>query len=269
MQQTFAEEAILTIVLSTVLLFSSGIAVVYYFFHQQKKRFQHQQEVLALQEAFNQIILKSKLEIQEVTLDHISKELHANFSHLASLINIYLSAALAESHGKEKSHIIDAKKLTKQLMSDIKALSVSLNSDHIMKTGFSKALELELHRLEKTGKYQVSFISSGEFFRLPAEKEIVLVRLCQEILNNIVCHAKATTITVTVDFVYNAVQIIIMDNGVGFDIETAKEKSVEKSSTGLMNIAGRAKFVQADLKIESTIGQGTKIEIAIPSTQKE
>jgi signal transduction histidine kinase len=60
-----------------------------------------------------------------------------------------------------------------------------------------------------------------------------------------------------------------MDNGVGFDIEIAKEKSVEKSSTGLMNIAGRAKFVQADLMIESTIGQGTKIEIAIPNTQKE
>src|ERR1700754_2561713 len=99
MQQTFSEETYITIILSTVLLLFFGILVVYYFFQHQKKRFQHDQEVLALRESFSQIILQSKLEIQELTLDHIAKELHANFSHLVSLININLAAALPESKG--------------------------------------------------------------------------------------------------------------------------------------------------------------------------
>lgn len=265
MQKSFTQELILTIVVSTILLFSSGIVIVYYFFFQQRKKFQHEQEVIALREAFYQIILKSKLEIQEVTLDHIAKELHANFSHLVSLININLSVALANSSEGQQQHLIEAKQLAKQLMSDIKILSISLNTDHIMKTGFLKAFELELNRLERTGRYKVTNTIFGPAFRLPPDKEIVLFRLCQEILNNIVRHAKATEIDAVLDFREEEFKILIADNGIGFDINVAKEKSIEKASTGLMNIAGRAEIVNASLNIDSCIGKGTTIEIVIPT----
>ncbi len=264
MQQSISQETALTIVISTTLLLFFICLLMYFFFQQQKKRFLHQQEVIELRESFNQIILQSKLEIQERTLDHIAKELHANFSHLVSLININLSAVLAESSGDVKDHISETKLLSKQLMSEIKALSVSLNSDYIMKAGFHKTIENELQRLKKTKKYQVTYTQTGVPFRLPSGREVVLFRLCQEILNNIVKHSQAQSVDVALDYSEEALSIKIEDNGVGFDIETVKEKSIEKESTGLLNIAGRAKLINANLDIRSSQGSGTLVKVIIP-----
>jgi signal transduction histidine kinase len=269
MQQTFSEETYITIILSTTLLLLFGGFIVFYFFHQQKKRFQHEHEVSSLRESFNQSILQSKLEMQELTLDHISKELHANFSHLVSLININLAAAMPGSEGTIKKHIVEAKELAKQLMADLKTLSVSLNSDHMMKVGFKKALEKELSRLEKTGKYHITYYSSEDVARLPPEKEIILFRLCQEILNNIVRHSKATAVAVSLVRDLNCLLLTIEDNGIGFDPDIAREKSIEKSSTGLMNIAGRAKLVHADLTLESRPGKGTNVKVIVPLSEEK
>jgi signal transduction histidine kinase len=264
MQQSISEEAVLTIIISTMLLLLFVCLITYFFFRQQKKRFEHHREVLELRESFNQIILQSKLEIQESTLDHIAKELHANFSHLVSLININLSAILAQSSGEVKDHINETKLLAKQLMSELKTLSVSLNSDFIMKAGFTKTLEKELDRLTKTKRYEVSYVQSGVPFRLPSGKEIVLFRLCQEILNNIVKHAEAKKIGVNLSYSETTLTVIITDDGKGFDPRVAKERSFEKESTGLLNIAGRANLIQAALDINSSPGNGTEVKVSVP-----
>lgn len=265
MQQNFSEVTYLTIIISTVLLFIFSSLLMFYFTQIQKRKFRHQQEVLELRDSFNQILLQSKLEIQEQTLDHIAKELHANFSHLVSLININLSAILAESNGSVRDHIIETKFLAKQLMADLKVLSVSLNSDHIMKTGFLKALEKELDRLRKTGKYDVTQMQTGQTYHLRPERGIILFRLCQEILNNIVKHSDAKTIKVSLDYTLSSLNLIISDDGKGFDLEASKINRDENESTGLMNIANRAKLINAELTIQSTIGSGTTVTVIIPN----
>ncbi len=265
MSQSLSEETILTILVSTILLLFFVCLLTYFFFRQQKKRFQHQREVLELRDSFNQTILQSKLEIQNRTLDHIAKELHANFSHLVSLININLSAILAKSSGEVTEHIVETKLLAKQLMGDLKELSVSLNSDFLMKAGFNKSLRNELQRLIKTGLYEVTFEQLGAPFRLPSGQEIVLFRLCQEVLNNIVRHSGAKKIEVKLHYDQSSLSLTIIDNGRGFDVLEVKDRSVKSDSTGLLNIAGRAKLINADFNITSTIGIGTQVTLIIPS----
>lgn len=92
--QTSSEVTIYTIAVSGFLIIFFGLAIVYFLFLYQRKKFRHQKEMLEMREAFSQTLLQSKLAIQEQTLDHISKELHANFSHLVSLININLAELL-------------------------------------------------------------------------------------------------------------------------------------------------------------------------------
>ena len=264
MQTLSTEVTALTIILSTILiLFFTGI-IIYFLFLYQRKRYRHQQEVLELREAFGQTLLQSRLEIQEQTLDHISKELHANFSHLVSLININLSGILPQSSTEVKDSIIETKSLAKQLLGELKALSASLNTDHIMHIGFRKALDNELNRLQKTKRYEVSVIKTGEEYRLLPEHEIILFRLCQEVLNNIVKYSKATSITVSLTYSEDSLFLEINDNGVGFDIDQAMNQSAEKESTGLLNIEKRAKLINADFLITSQENKGTTIRIKIP-----
>ena len=260
----YSEEIILTILITTALIFGLIFLAGYFFFHQQKKKFLHQKEVIELRESFNKTILQSKLEIQDRTLDHIAKELHANFSHLISLININLSVILSESSGDVRNNISETKLLAKELMHEIKALSVSLNSDFIMKAGFIKALQNELQRLTKTRRYKVIYTQKGVPVHMPSGQEIVLFRLCQEILNNIVKHAQAININVALTYESQALKLMIEDDGIGFDKIRIFENAIQQESTGLSNMAERAKLINADFLLKTKPGQGTKIEINIP-----
>lgn len=264
MQSSFSQINALTLIISTILIFLFGCAVVYFLFLFQKRRYRHLQEVLELREAFSQTLLQSKLEIQEQTLDHISKELHANFSHLVSLININLSGILPESAGNTKESILETKSLAKQLLSELKALSASLNTDHIMHIGFSKALENELARIGTAKKYTITFTKTGQEYRLLPEHEIILFRLCQEVLNNIIKYAKAKTVTTILDYSAETFKLSISDDGIGFDTALAETQSGEKESTGMINIYKRARLINADVTIKSTPGLGTMVTILIP-----
>ncbi len=269
MQTLISEINTLTILTSTLLIFLFACAVVYFLFLFQKKRYRHQQEVLELREAFNQTLLQSKLEIQEQTLDHIAKELHANFSHLVSLININLAEILPQSSGETKDSIAETKSLAKQLLSELKALSASLNTDHIMHIGFVKALENELARLGKLKKCEITFTKTGQEYRLRPEHEIILFRLCQEVLNNIIKYAKAKSVTTVINYTPANFEVAIKDDGVGFDTEQADRQSAEKESTGLLNIKKRARLINAEIVIISQPDKGTEVKIIVPNKSAE
>lgn len=264
MQTSISEVTALTIAVSTILILTFGVSIIYFLFLYQRKQFRHQKEMIQLKEIFNQTLMESKLEIQEQTLDHISKELHANFSHLVSLININLSEILPQSSDASKESILETKSLAKQLLSELKALSASLNTDYFMKIGFVKAIENELARLTKIKKYQVQFSKSGEEFHLSPEHEIILFRLFQEVINNTVQYAKATVIEVSLIFQNEILTLDVNDNGVGFDPQLVAQDNSEKESTGLLNIKKRAIILGGDFQIISAIGAGTKITISVP-----
>lgn len=257
----------LTIVISTLLVLGLCIAVVYFLFMYQKKKFRHQQEILEMREQFTQVLLNSRLAIQEQTLDHISKELHANFSHLVSLININLQEILPQAPSDQRENILETKSLAKQLMSELKALSANLNTDHIIHIGFVKALENELNRLAKTKRYEIITTKQGEEYRILPEHEIILFRLCQEVLNNVVKYAKATEVTASMTFSKEQFVLVITDNGTGFNVAEALNQSGDKQSTGLLNMHKRASIINAELLVTSNAGTGTIVIITIPNPQ--
>ncbi len=264
MPETNADVNVLTILITTGILLFLGVLVIYFLFQYQRRRYKHQQELKDLKEAFNQNLLQSKLEIQEQTLEHIAKELHANFSHLVSVININLGTINPTKPAEMQERIAEAKSLAKQLMLELKALSVTLNTDHIMHTGFLTALENELNRLERTKLYKTILTKTGEEYRLRPENEIIFFRMCQEILNNIVKHAGAKTITVIVDYAPDLFTLQITDDGKGFDMAAAEKLSAEKGSTGLRNIQNRSRLIDAAVTTTSQPGSGTTTKVIIP-----
>ena len=268
MQTADSEIPALTIIIPTLIILILGSSIVYFLFLYQKKRFRHEQEVIELRETFNQTLLLSKLEIQEQTLDHIAKELHANFSHLVALININLAEVLPKSADSVKENILETKSLAKQLLSELKALSASLNTDHIMKIGFNRALENELTRIGKIKRFTVKFEKTGDPFRMEPSTEIILFRLCQEVLNNTIQYSKADLITVSLLYTPEMLQLNIADNGIGFDIEQSSYRRGKNESTGLLNMEKRASLIEGKVLVQSEEGKGTNVTINIQNKQK-
>lgn len=212
-----------------------------------------------LQSEFSQTLLQSQLEIQEQTLLHISHELHDNLGQIASLIKINLNTIPFDDIPKAQQRIEDTKELTRQLITDLKALSVSLGGDRISQMGLARALEIEVERLNKTEEFKASFIQEGLLPVLSTDKATILYRMAQECINNMVKHSLAKKINVFLKTNENLVTLVLSDDGVGFNVD----EQMQTIGAGLKNLQNRAKLINAELSIISTPGNGSTVNIQL------
>jgi signal transduction histidine kinase len=99
----------------------------------------------------------------------------------------------------------------------------------------------------------------GETFYLTADRELILFRIVQEALSNIMKHADASEVRIAIDYSkLSQLSMRIQDNGTGFDIHKVQDGS------GLLNIKQRALLLKGFCRIESMKGNGTMIFIQIP-----
>ncbi|MFT3703481.1 MAG: sensor histidine kinase [Agriterribacter sp.] len=224
------------------------------------RQIKNKKEKAELQTQFSQTLLQSQLEIQEQTLRHVSRELHDNIGQVASLIKINLNTMVLEDQEKANQKIEDTKDLIRQLITDVKALSVNLGSDRVTRVGLIKSLETEVERLNKTGEFTAEFIMEGDLPRINDDSLIILYRMAQEIINNIVKHSRAKHIRVLLNANEKVLTLAMQDDGVGFDVEEKKKQG----GAGLFNLQNRAKLINAQLAIISTQGNGTATSIQMP-----
>jgi len=215
---------------------------------------------LADRAEFKNMLLASQLEIREQTLQYIGKELHDNIGQVASLIKINLNTLQLTDLQKATQKIENTKELTRQLITDIKSLSLSLGGDRIIQKGLLKAIETEVDRLNKTGQFAASFLVQGNIPFIENDTSVILFRMVQEVLNNMVKHSNAKHINVTAGINENLFILALSDDGIGFNVN----EEVNSDGAGLRNLYNRASFIKAQLSIKSNIGKGTNISIALP-----
>jgi hypothetical protein len=223
----------------------------------QKK---NRKDRLEMQSQFDKTLLHSQLEIKEQTLQHVSHELHDNLGQVASLIKINLHTLKLDDPEKSVKKIEDTKELTKQLITDIKSLSVSLGNDRISHLGFSKAVEMEVQRLNATGAFTAVFRQEGRLPQLEIGKSIILYRMVQEVLNNMIKHSQARQIEILLEGRETGMILVLTDDGIGFNVE----EKLTSGGAGLHNLRSRANLISAQLTIVSAPASGTQITIKLP-----
>ncbi len=232
------------------------IAVIKY----QNRIYKHRKEQEQLHAKFSQTLLESQLEIQEQTFRHISSELHDNLGQVASLIKLNLFTIELEDAENAKNKIENTKELTRQLLNDIKSLSVGLSSDRIAKTGLTQALVTEVDRLNKTGQFEATFSEEGHLAVLDNDKATILYRMVQEVLNNMVKHSRAKKISVFLSASEKLISLVLTDDGIGFIVS----EKMNSGGAGLLNLQKRAALIKAQLYVESSPGNGSKTTIELP-----
>lgn len=251
-------EGIRAIIINVAIIFillAAFIIVTLLLFSRRRNKLLKEKQLL--QSQFSQTLLQSQLEIQEQTLQQISRELHDNFGHIASLIKINLNTLKLDNTEKAATKIEDTKELTRQLITDIKSLSLSLNGDRIAKTGLVAALQTEVERLDKTGLFTASFVQNGSLPVIENDKATIIFRMAQEVLNNMAKYSEANNIIVGLNIHDNLFTLAFNDDGKGFNVA----EQLENGGSGLNNLQKRAALINANLTIQSAPGEGTHITI--------
>jgi two-component system, NarL family, sensor kinase len=256
-----SEEVNLIVISSIFLLFIvSGIVILILAY--QKKQQQYFREKEQLKTIFEKEILKSQLEIQEQTLKNISQEIHDNIGQVLSLAKLNLATTDINQPDVVQQKIEDSKTLVGKAIQDLRDLSKSLNTDYVADMGLARAIEYEMEMIKKTGSFETVFEISGTVRKLETQKELILFRIVQEVLNNIIRHSKAKLINIKLNYMPFIFSIRISDNGDGFDLSLLRENS--KFGLGIRNMNNRAQLVGAQFEITSTLEIGTVVNISLP-----
>ena len=149
------QDLILIIFIASTLLIILCIFVVAITMLYFKKSKAEKIERKKLESEFAETLLQTQLEIKEQTLQNISHEFHDNFGQLVSLINIYLNIIKKGSPQEADKAITEAKILTKQLIKDIKLLSLDLNGNRFAEIGLLRSLQEEVTRLHMSLRCQL------------------------------------------------------------------------------------------------------------------
>jgi len=253
-----ASERHLLIYMICVLIIICSLTILFFIVFQKRKN-KILVDKFKQQQAFEEEISRTQVEIQEQTLKNIGQELHDNVGQILSVANMNMSILSTQVTGDIKESFLETKNTVKQGLSELRSLSKSLNSDVIINRGFQKSIENEMQRLNKLGLLSAELIIEGDSNNFTDSKDgIILFRIIQEFISNTVKYAKASSIKITLNYLPKSLNILATDNGDGFDIASAEKGS------GLINMKSRAELINTSFDLKSSINSGTILELVYP-----
>lgn len=208
-------------------------------------------------------LLQTTLEVQEKGLNQLSQEIHDNIGQrltgvLANLITINSSSELPRQH-----LIGDAREQVSMALKDLRNVSHVLNSKYVNKIGLEESVSKEIEYLNSYNDInfdlQIDEDHNKNNRELSPEKELMIFRIAQEALSNIIKHADATEVALILQYEENIFTLKIKDNGRGLP-----EDKKPDSGIGLITMKQRAEVMRGILEISSNKDTGTTITLKVP-----
>ncbi|MCV6629004.1 MAG: histidine kinase [Flavobacteriaceae bacterium] len=227
------------------------IAVIYIASKDRKKTKKLLQKVEEIKR-FDEEFTNTKIEIQEQTLKNLSWELHDNIGQLLSVAKMQLLLLSKKMNSVEKEGVLDTVSILSKTLQDVRLLSRTLNYEVLNKLSLEEAIRIELGRFDRLGLFETTLEVEGEAFKIESKEATVIFRVFQEIFSNVVKHAEAKQLSVSMHYTAKTLKMRAIDDGKGFDL------SQIEAGCGLLHMKSRAKLIQAQLLIKSQKQQGTE-----------
>lgn len=205
------------------------------------------------------------LEGQEEERKRLARELHDGIGQM--LTGLKLDSEQLKSlpfvNEKQRKSFEEHQKLIDETIEATRTVSFNLMPSVLIDFGLSSAIRLLLERTAKGADFRFSFNDLTENITIPNKIENNLYRITQETLNNIMKHAKAKKVSITLSNEKNRyITLSVIDDGKGFEIK--KTKKSRFGGNGLGNLQTRVRLLNGTIKIESETGKGTSVFVKIP-----
>ncbi len=244
----------LFIIIFTVLFLLLSSFIVFIIYRYKQKQNAHAQALQAIQTTHENAMLQAQLEMQEQTFVNISREIHDNVGQKLAFAKLQL-VTLAYNG---QAALEDPINIISKTIADLSDLSRTLNADALLSNGFIHAVTFEVQQLQKVVGFPITLEVMGEAVFLADKKELILYRIIQECLHNIVKHAAPKTVNIIIHFGPNSMSVFVQDDGNGFDTKS------QSKGLGLRNIQERVNMLGGHCHIKSFAKIGTSIDINIP-----
>jgi signal transduction histidine kinase/ligand-binding sensor domain-containing protein len=203
---------------------------------------------------------------QEAERRRVAAELHDSLGQTLSIIRNRAALAVAEGDAGPRSnaHVADISSAASEALTSVREICQGLLPVELDRVGLTKTLRAVAERVG-SGAGLETLIEIDPVDDLVAREDwIHILRILQEALNNILKHAKAGQLTVTLREDDECLRLVVADNGSGFDPRIA----AQGRSLGLSTMEERARILGATLRLDSAPGRGSTVRLDVPTTRR-
>jgi len=230
-----------------------------YLLYKQKKQQQENrmQQELHSQQQKSMIAI---LEAEEKERKRIAAELHDGIGQTMTAAWMNMQSFLTNNTDEEKKQQVfqNALSLIDESCKEIRVVSHNMMPNVLLKKGLVNAVKDFLAQINKQG-LNINIESEGLQKPIPPHVETVLYRVIQEAVNNVIKHAKASELFITLYNEENEIDVMIEDNGIGFD-----KKNIQSDGIGLQNIRSRIEYLKGNVEWDTAPNNGTVLSIHVP-----
>jgi two-component system, NarL family, sensor kinase len=246
-------------VVAMLLMAGSIILFVLYY---QKRMTEEQLRRQEMELDYQRKMMEAALESQENERRRVAGDLHDSIGAMLSTIRLSLLTHVKRNPG-DTAGIVESKKMLDETIDSVRRISRDLMPSTLEKFGLVQAIKEMCDRFQSTSALPITFNEIGSTPALAKNRELMVFRIVQELINNSLKHAKAKQINVVLN---NSHQLLVSveDDGTGFVLEDQKSDKTHGKGLGLFNIENRARVIGGSVEFNSEIGHGSKIVISIP-----
>lgn len=257
--------------LLAMFIFASIIAFLFYKNIQRKKLLAekenqlHQQTITQLQQEKQLSAADAMIRGQEEERSRLAKDLHDGLGGRLSGIKQNLYAVKTNQIGSEENTFA-INKIINQLdgsIDELRSISRNMMPEALIRFGLKDALQDYCSSLTQSGNLKITYQAFGLQERLPQQAEIIVFRIVQELLNNVIKHAKAKGVIVQLVKDETRLHITVEDDGKGFNVSNLQMAQ----GVGWLSIKSRVDYFNGTMDVSSVEGKGTTINIEFQNAQ--
>ena len=202
---------------------------------------------------------------QEDERRRMARELHDDtIQSLIALKQRVQLAQMALRDVPEANSLNEIASLTEQTIENLRRLTRALRPIYLEDLGLVTALEMLAREISQATNISVEFQRQGVERRLDPTTELALYRMAQEALNNVARHAQASRACLSMSFTPQAVTLQVTDDGKGFEVPKSPAEFAPSGHFGFLGLHERAELIGAQLEIDSSPGQGSRVTVNLP-----
>ncbi len=224
----------------------------------EQEAFIEQQKVETLLKEQELVSLDAMIAGQEKERTKVANELHDDLGSLMATVKLHFDNVKVD---QKDPAMKNAQDLLEKAYQKIRGMAHAKNSGVMAKQGLLPAVQKMARTINETNAIEITVEDFGLVDRMENSLELTIFRIIQELVANIIKHAGATKATIQFTQHEDNINIIVEDNGKGFDMSAAKRSS---SGMGLGTIEKRIEHLEGSFTVDSIQGKGTSILIDIP-----
>lgn len=206
------------------------------------------------------------IQAQEAERQRLSRQIHDGPAQ--ALSNFILQTEIAMrlfdvDQDKARDELSNLKAAASKAFQQVRDFIFDLRPMMLDDLGLVPTIKRYADAFREKSKLDVSITVTGSERRLESYLEVMVFRSMQEMLNNSAAHSQASQIKVQLDVGMDTIRLTAEDNGKGFDPSAVKDDS----GLGIQLIRERTEMLGGDFSIDSSVGQGTRITLALPAAE--